>query len=119
MMQFLTNSKSYGHLSSSFQNLQEPFSIQNKLHRNIDKETVLQLYALSKENMEDMYNACDWKWNEKKECHCYLCDSFVVASFRSKPSRYLIINDDDHCVAAFIQMQFFVDDDDDTPVLYM
>lgn len=52
---------------SSFKNLPTPFTIQNKLYKNIDKELVDKLYKLNQVNMEDLYNACDWKWNEKKE----------------------------------------------------
>lgn len=57
------------------------------------------------------------EWEERM--YCQIEQYHVVAAFRSKLSRYLIIYGENKSIAAFLQMQFFVDDDDDTPVLYM
>ena len=56
----------------SFGTLEQPFQIENRLYRSLDKACVQEVYSVCKANMEDLYNACSWKWNEKKECaRCY------------------------------------------------
>ena len=52
----------------SFGALKQSFQIENRLYRSPDKALVQEVYSLCKTNMEGMYNACSWKWNEKKEC---------------------------------------------------
>lgn len=52
----------------SFGTLEQSFQIENRMYRSPDKALVQEVYSLCKTNMEDMYNACSWKWNEKKEC---------------------------------------------------
>ena len=67
MKRFLKRSNHIICFNNSFQSLPSELIVHNKISKNIDKELVSKLYEVCKENMEDMYNACDWKWNEKKE----------------------------------------------------
>ena len=67
MKRFLKRSNHIICFNNSFQSLPSELIVNNKIYKNIDKELVSKLYEVCKENMEDMYNTCDWKWNEKKE----------------------------------------------------
>ena len=67
MKRFLKRSNHIICFNNGFQSLPSELIVHNKIYKNIDKELVSKLYEVCKENMEDMYNACDWKWNEKKE----------------------------------------------------
>lgn len=80
---------------------------------------VSKVYELNRANMEELYNSCEWKWNEKSECMIDTDYDILVATLRSRLSRYLLLFDNDNEIAACLQMQFLIDDDDNNPVLYM
>lgn len=92
----------------------------NRLYRSLNKETVQEVYSICKANMEDLYNACSWKWNEKKECLHSCRPSLIVTAMRSRANRFLIIRcAESNAIAAYIMLRFFIDPDDDASVVYM
>lgn len=57
-------------LRSSFQPLLGEFEISQKLLRGIHGKEADEMYELSRQNMEALYNQSSWKWDEKKESTC-------------------------------------------------
>ena len=51
----------------SFEPISSSFAVEQKLLRGLRGDDAKELYELGRENMESLYNACSWKWDEKKE----------------------------------------------------
>lgn len=72
----------------------------------IDTKTFEWIFHLEKNNMKDVYNSCDWGWNEKKKKDEMTDDS----------AWYLVARTDDSVPVAFSHFRFDMDYGD--PVLY-
>ena len=68
---------------------------------------VATLFALTKENMEAIYNACEWKWD----------DSVKLKELSHSKNRFLQSVDLGGSVTGFVCFRFLVDDK--RPVLYV
>ena len=66
-MIFLRRCKSLYSYGLSFGDLPDCYYIENRIYKRFPKDYIQQVFELSRSNMKELCDACEWKWNDKKE----------------------------------------------------